>query len=49
MDMSEDDLKQIENLIKKHKGQVPVAETGTGCLTLLFILFILGIFKGCGY
>ncbi len=44
--MTEEDLKQIEALIVKHQR---VPNGGSGCLVILFILFILGIFKGCGY
>ena len=42
--MTKEDLGQIEALIKKHKSA-----SGDGCLTLLFILFLLGFFEGCGY
>ncbi len=41
--MSPEDLKQIEALIEKHKP------AGPGFLTFLFLMFLLGLFKGCGY
>lgn len=44
--LTENDLKEIEALIVKHKPSMP---SGAGCVTVLFILFILGFFKGCGY
>ncbi len=46
MNLTPDDLKAIENLIKENK---PSCGGGSGCLTLLFVLFILGFFKSCGY
>ncbi len=46
--MTEEDLKQIEALIAKHKPKIP-ERGGSGCIVLLFVLFILGTFKGCGY
>ncbi len=42
--MTPDDLKAIEQLIKKHKP-----DTGTGLMVVLIILFLNGCFKGCGY
>jgi hypothetical protein len=44
--MTDDDLKQIEKLIQKHKPSIP---SGAGFLTLLFLLFLNGCLKGCGY
>jgi hypothetical protein len=44
--MTPEDLKQVEDLIKKHKPSIP---TGAGFLTFLFLLFLNGCLKGCGY
>lgn len=44
--LTEDDLKQIEQLIQKHKPSIP---SGAGFLTFLFLLFLAGCFKSCGY
>ena len=44
--MSDDDLKQIEALIRKHK---PEMRESPMWLAVLFILFLTGAFKGCGY
>ena len=43
--LTPEDLKQIEALIKKHKS----SGGNSGCLLLLFLLFLLGFFKSCGY
>lgn len=43
--MTEDDLKQIEKLIKRHAP----SGSDTFALTILFILFLNGCMKGCGY
>jgi hypothetical protein len=42
--MNDDDLKQIERLIRKHKP-----ETGFGLIMIIIVLFLNGCFKGCGY
>lgn len=42
--MTQSDLDQIEELIKKHKSS-----GSSGCGTIILVLFILGFFKGCGY
>ena len=44
--LTQDELKQIEELIKKHKPSMP---SGAGFLTFLFLLFLNGCMKGCGY
>lgn len=44
--LTEDELKQIEKMIEKHKPYIP---SGAGFLTILFLLFLQGCFKGCGY
>jgi hypothetical protein len=31
------------------KFDKPKNNSGVGCLVILFILFLLGFFKGCGY
>lgn len=43
--LTEDDLRQIEEIVKKHKPDCG----HSGCVTILMmmILFILGVFKGC--
>ena len=47
--MTDEDLKQIEALMVKHKARIPDGGCGSGCLMCIFVLFILGTFKGCGY
>ena len=44
--MSEQDLKKIEELIKKHK---PSTSDGSTILIVLFLMFLGGCFKNCGY
>lgn len=44
MSLSPQDLERINEIVKKHKYH-----GGDGCLPILFILFLLGLFKGCGY
>lgn len=44
--MTDEDLQKIEELIKKHKPGSPI---GAGMVTFLFLLFLNGCFKGCGY
>ena len=44
--MTEEDLKQIEALIQKHKPTIP---SGAGFVTIPFLLFLNGCWKGCGY
>ena len=40
---SDEDLRQVERLIKKHKP------SDGFLIELLFVLFLAGCFKGCGY
>lgn len=42
--LTPEDYNKIEELVKKHKGTA-----SAGFITLLFILFLNGCFKGCGY
>jgi hypothetical protein len=44
--MTPQELKEIEKLIQKHKPSIP---SGAGFVTILFLLFLQGCFKGCGY
>lgn len=44
--LTEEDLRRIEEIVKKHKS---TDGYGSGCVTILMVLFILGVFKGCGY
>lgn len=44
--MKPEDLQEIEALIVKHQREYP---TGAGLVTILFLLFLQGCFKGCGY
>ena len=44
--MTPEELKQIEALIKKHK---PSGDGVPLILTFLFLMFLSGCFKGCGY
>jgi len=41
---NKDLLNEIEALIKKHRPS-----SGAGFITFLFLLFLNGCFKGCGY
>jgi hypothetical protein len=43
--MTKEDLKQIEELIKRHKPDCG----GGNLIVVLFLLFLTGCFKGCGY
>lgn len=42
--MSEEDFKRITAIVKEHRSSC-----GSGGLLLLFVLFLNGCFKGCGY
>jgi hypothetical protein len=44
--MTPEDLKQIEEIVKKHTPSIPM---GAGFVTFLFLLFLSGCFKHCGY
>jgi|GEM_PF-5376179 len=46
--MTPEDLKQVEEIVEKHRPSVSVSG-GAGFATLLFVLFLNGCFKGCGY
>lgn len=41
--MTEEELKQIEALIKKHKPSNGLV------FTIMLLMFLNGCFKGCGY
>lgn len=43
--LSEQDKDDIEKMIKKHRP----SSSGDGCITVLFVMFLVGWFKGCGY
>ncbi len=43
--MTDEELKQIEDMIKKHKQD----DIGAFLVTALFLCFLQGCFKGCGY
>lgn len=43
--MTDDELKKIEELIKKHKP----GSSYPYFLTVMFLLFLSGCFKSCGY
>lgn len=43
--MTPEEIKQIEALIKRHKPDI----TGAELVAFLFLLFLNGCFKGCGY
>jgi len=42
--LTQQDRDDIEEIVKRHKG-----ESDAGCLLVLFILFLMGFFKSCGY
>lgn len=43
--MSDEQFEELRQLIKAKKCSCG----GSGCVTVLFVLFLLGLFKGCGY
>jgi hypothetical protein len=43
--LTEDDLRKIEAIVKEHKS----SGGDGGCLLIIFILFLMGVFKSCGY
>jgi hypothetical protein len=42
--LTDEDLIKIDKIVERHSTSDEV-----GCLTVLFVLFLIGFFRGCAY